>query len=135
MQFMAPFILLALASWSADASRYPYHVLQGWILHGYQRLRQVIIAQIIAQIFHHPGQTSRHYRRTPDTGTTNTIRRSRAKPAWVKHEVLRLKALMPDGTCRKIRDCFNQRYGCSRQMTVGKTYVSEIGRASCRERV
>lgn len=33
-----------------------------------------------------------------------------AKPAWVRHEVLRLKALMPGSGCRKIADAFNRRF-------------------------
>ena len=33
------------------------------------------------------------------------------KPAWVQHEVLRLKALMPRGTgCRTIAGLFNRRF-------------------------
>lgn len=50
---------------------------------------------------------------------------SRAKPAWVRHEVLRLKALTPKLTCRKIVDCFNRRFEHSRQITVRKTFVAD----------
>ena len=48
----------------------------------------------------------------------------KAKPAWVRHEVLRLKALMPNSGCRKIADSFNRRFESTRHMTVGKSYVS-----------
>lgn len=130
MQFMTPLFMLALAGWSAGFGRGSfYHYLRIWLLHSFPQLRQIIIAWI----FHQPGQPRRHYRRTPEAGAASAIRRSRAKPAWVKREVLRLKALMPDGTCRKIKDCFNQRFECSRRMTVGKTYVSETIRKHCYE--
>ena len=34
-----------------------------------------------------------------------------AKPAWVRHEVLRLRALLPRGVgCRTIADLFNRRF-------------------------
>lgn len=46
------------------------------------------------------------------------------KPKWVKHEVIRLKALMPEAGCRTIAHHFNRRWACRRQMTVGKSYVA-----------
>ena len=46
------------------------------------------------------------------------------KPTWVKHEVIRLKALMPDAGCRTIAHHFNRRWTSQRQMTVGKSYVA-----------
>lgn len=48
------------------------------------------------------------------------------KPPWVKDEVIRLKALMPDGSCRKIAAIFNRRFANHRQMSVGRTYVSTV---------
>jgi transposase InsO family protein len=48
------------------------------------------------------------------------------KPDWVKDEIIKLKALMPDSGCRKIAAAFNRRYAKSKQVTVGKTYVSYI---------
>lgn len=48
----------------------------------------------------------------------------RAKPEWVKKEVLRLKALMPDGA-RKVAETFNFLHAHHGQ-TVGKTYVAEL---------
>ena len=56
--------------------------------------------------------------------------RGPAKPAWVRREVIRLKALMrEDGTCRAIADAFNRRFAARRRMTVGKTFVAEAIRA------
>jgi putative transposase len=47
------------------------------------------------------------------------------KPKWVKHEIIRLKALMPQAGCRTIAHLFNRRWAASRDMTVSKTYVAE----------
>jgi len=55
--------------------------------------------------------------------------RQKAKPAWVREEVIRLKALMLDAGCRAIADCFNRRFAVSRRMTVGKTFVAEVIRS------
>jgi putative transposase len=52
--------------------------------------------------------------------------RSTAKPAWVRREIIRLKALMPQAGCRRIADSFNRRFAASRKMTVGKTIVSHV---------
>ncbi|MBI3186469.1 MAG: DDE-type integrase/transposase/recombinase [Gammaproteobacteria bacterium] len=54
--------------------------------------------------------------------------RFQAKPAWVKHEVMRLAALMPNQGCRKIADVFNRLYQSSRNMTVGRTFVANVMR-------
>lgn len=48
------------------------------------------------------------------------------KPAWLKTEILRLKALMPQAGCRTIADICNRRYAASRHITVGKTYVHQV---------
>ena len=48
------------------------------------------------------------------------------KPDWVKKEIIRLKALMPDSGCRKIANAFNRQHHCTNNMTVGKTYVANI---------
>lgn len=68
-------------------------------------------------------------RRVPST----VIRRSRAKPPWVRQEVLRLKALVPGISCRDIEAAFSRRFACHadvhRRMTVGRTFVSETIRA------
>jgi len=122
VHFMPPLILLALAGWSAGVGSYPFYCcVSSRILHVFPYLRQVTIAQA----FRLRGQALRHYRRIAQADAESAFRRNRAKPAWVKHEVLRLKALMPLGGCRKIVDCFNRRFGFTRQMTVGKSYVSD----------
>jgi putative transposase len=58
--------------------------------------------------------------------------RQQAKPAWVRHEVIRLKALMPDSGCRTIATVFNRRHAChdnlTRRATIGKSYVADIVR-------
>lgn len=48
------------------------------------------------------------------------------KPAWVRSEVLRLKALMPGAGCRTVAECFNRRFIIKKRMTVGKTFVSDL---------
>jgi transposase InsO family protein len=48
------------------------------------------------------------------------------KPDWVPKEIIHMKALMPELGCRKLADSFNRRFNCSKQMTVGKTYVSNV---------
>lgn len=57
------------------------------------------------------------------------IRRTARKPAWVRREVLRLKALLPRTGCRGIADCFNRRFAERRKVTIGKTFVSDLIRA------
>ena len=84
---------------------------------------------LLTQMFHAlafrlRGQALRRYRRIMQTAAIVSIRHYRAKPEWVRQEVLRLKALMPHSGCRKIADVFNRRFAVGRKMTVGKTYVS-----------
>ena len=50
------------------------------------------------------------------------------KPKWVRDEVIRLKALMPEAGCRTIAHTFNRRWKSCRQMTVSKTYVADTCR-------
>ncbi len=66
------------------------------------------------------------YRRI--TATPATFPRTPPKPAWVRKEVIRLKALMPEAGCRAIADSFNRRFAAKRRMTVGKTFVAELVR-------
>ncbi len=59
--------------------------------------------------------------------TRRVWRRTRQKPAWVKAEVIRLKALMQyQGGCRTIADSFNRRFGHKRNMSIGKPFVSAL---------
>lgn len=57
--------------------------------------------------------------------TTPVYYHSQPKPEWVGKEIIRLKALIPDAGCRTISMIFNRRFKLGRQMTVGKTYVSD----------
>jgi|SRR5438309_6998245 len=68
--------------------------------------------------------------RWPSSRTGGTIRRPHAqpKPAWVRTEIIRLKALMPAAGCRTIAHCFNRRFAVPKRMTVGKTYVADTVR-------
>jgi transposase InsO family protein len=50
------------------------------------------------------------------------------KPKWVRNEVIRLKALMPQAGCRTIAHHFNRRWVRQKQMTVSKTYVADTCR-------
>lgn len=64
------------------------------------------------------------------TGASKPVRQ-RGKPAWVKKEVLRLKALMPVGTgVRKIAATFNRMQSNNTQASqcqhISKTYVANL---------
>ena len=48
------------------------------------------------------------------------------KPDWVTKEIIRMKAFMPQAGCRQMATTFNRRFAKSRQMTVGKTWVSTV---------
>lgn len=50
------------------------------------------------------------------------------KPKWVPHEIIRLKALMPQAGCRTIAHHFNRRHAARLAMTVSKTYVADTCR-------
>lgn len=50
------------------------------------------------------------------------------KPKWVRQEVIRLKALMPQVGCRTIAHHFNRRLAARRDMTVSKTYIADTCR-------
>ena len=56
------------------------------------------------------------------------------KPPWVRREVVRLKALLPDAGCRRIAVTFNHLHEQRRRTTVGKTYVAGVLR-DCGEEV
>lgn len=52
---------------------------------------------------------------------------SRKKPAWVRREVIRLKAVMLHDGCRKIAAAFNSHFAHKGE-TVGKSYVAQISK-------
>ena len=60
------------------------------------------------------------------SGPTSSSRRvfAQPKPKWVRNEVIRLKAIMPQAGCRTIAHHFNRRWARRRQMTIGKSYVA-----------
>lgn len=47
------------------------------------------------------------------------------KPPWVRPELLRLKALMPAGSCRKLATTFNGLHEGKCGVMVGKSFVAE----------
>jgi putative transposase len=51
-----------------------------------------------------------------------------AQPQWVQHDIIRLKALLPEAGCRTIAHHFNRRWAARRGMTVSKTYVADTCR-------
>ena len=62
--------------------------------------------------------------------TSSSVRRHpiQPKPKWVRIEIIRLKALLPQAGCRTIAHHFNRRWKHTRQMTVSKTYVADTCR-------
>jgi transposase InsO family protein len=69
-------------------------------------------------------RSARGYRRIQ--GPARMFFRSRAKPAWVRREIIRMSALMPNAGCRRIAGSFNRRFAAKRRMTVGKSFVAEV---------
>jgi len=68
-----------------------------------------------------------HYRRKPaQPADRHNYRHSPQKPEWLKAEIIRLKALMPQAGCRSIADICNRRFAASRKVTVGKTWVHQV---------
>ena len=68
-----------------------------------------------------------HYRSKQVSVTSkHNHRHSPQKPEWIKIEIIRLKALMPQAGCRSISDICNRRYAASRKVTVGKTWVHQV---------
>jgi len=55
--------------------------------------------------------------------------RTRMKPSWVRREILRLAALMPDHGCRALADVFNRLNASRNAMTVSKSWVNDFLRA------
>jgi hypothetical protein len=91
-----------------------------WIQYAASRLRLAFHVLTLRRCL--GGHPRRYWRVATTEGLPH---RSRAKPAWIQREVLRLKALMPHSGCRKIANSFNRRFALARQMTVGKCYVSD----------
>jgi len=60
----------------------------------------------------------------PYTTENHIHYRCKAKPLWVKKEVIRLSALMPNNGCRKIASTFNRLNHHKKSMTVSKSFVN-----------
>jgi transposase InsO family protein len=58
-------------------------------------------------------------------GNKHEHRHTPQKPEWLKYEIIRLKARMPQAGCRSISDICNRRYAASHHITVGKTFVHQ----------
>jgi hypothetical protein len=92
-----------------------------------------------------------YYRsKTVSSTRKHNHRHTPQKPEWLKAEIIRLKALMPQAGCRRkaplsnfppqageraneslrefhvTADICNRRFAASRKITVGKTYVHQI---------
>lgn len=70
------------------------------------------------------------FRRTGWRTPPSTIRYwHKRKPAWVRDEVIRLKACLPDAGCRNIASTFNRLHTATTGESIGKTWVSEVIRS------
>lgn len=94
--------------------------MTGWFLMSVICLLLLIILIINQQ---NKPVTYGHRKIKPDVKTSYRFPK---KPDWVRKEVIRMKALMPEIGCRKLADSFNRRFAQNKQMTVGKTYVSNV---------
>lgn len=126
MNFMILFILRKLACRLICVSRIA-RTLIGRMLHGVPHLRQVFIAlKLFLRLSLEGHPLCRYWRTRPVNHSCHP--RSRAKPAWVKHEVLRLAALTGAG-CRTIECLFNRLHAARKKMTVSKSFVHYTIRA------
>ena len=76
----------------------------------------------------HPWARRRVYLARVTTNSSPRRHPIQPKPTWVRQEVIRLKALMPEAGYRTIAHHFNRRWQCRRQITVSKTYVADTCR-------
>lgn len=84
-----------------------------------------LCAERLLRWFHVPAHPRRSHK-FPQPVDVGKHRHSSRKPEWLKAEILRLKALMPQAGCRSIADICNRRFAASRNITVGKTCVHYI---------
>ena len=94
-----------------------------------------VVGRHIIKLFSAPAQKliarlcvshlTRYRGRAITSGNKHNHRHSPQKPEWLKHEIIRLKAIMPQAGCRSIADLCNRRFAASRQVTVGKTFVHQ----------
>jgi transposase InsO family protein len=55
------------------------------------------------------------------------------KPAWVRREIIRIKAHAHESGCRAVADIFNRHFAAEKGITVGKSYVACILRTHSAE--
>ena len=118
MNHITLLVLLTLARWTVSIAHFT-PALIAWLQYAAFRLRLMFLVLTLRQYL---GGQPRRYWRVVQAETASTPHRSRAKPAWVKHEVLRLAALTGDG-CRSIEKLFNRLHAVRDNMTVGKSFV------------
>ena len=104
---------------SRDESRSHGSILPGFLEHLRSLIRRIVRWIHTPHSAHHRGKRIAPLDR-------HNHRYSTQKPEWLKTEIIRLKALMPQAGCRSIADLCNRRFAASRKVTVGKTYVHQI---------
>ena len=94
----------------------------------------LVVAACLLVVYHHrPATLSRRRRQVGMEPPANAHHFSPPKPAWVRHEVIRLKALMPDAGCRRLALTFNHLHEKRCGITVGKIFVAGVLRESGEE--
>lgn len=96
-------------------------VALAWVL-----LTLALAAGLLIAYHRHREKIPRGNRRAATQPPVNARCFSPPKPAWVRREVTRLKAMMPDAGCRRIALTFNHLHEQKRRMTVGKTFVAGV---------
>ncbi|TKB54424.1 MAG: transposase family protein [Nitrospira sp.] len=96
------------------------HVLRRWLAVFLSWVKQIVHRWLARDT--KPNRWGRQHPAPPGKGF------AQPKPAWVRNEVTRLKAVMPRAGCRTIAHHFNRRWRVRRQMTVSKTYVADTCR-------
>jgi len=92
----------------------------------------VLVIGLIVLIFYsqYERENRNHFYRNASRATAQVSQqpayRFKAKPDWVKKEVIQLKSMMQHKGCRKIAFEFNRQFKVSNNITVGKTYVANI---------
>jgi putative transposase len=98
--------------------------MKAWVQHLLRVCIQCL--QRLLQWLRRPA-TRPHWRRTCSESPARHPY-AQPKPVWVRNEVIRLKALLPEAGCRTIAHHFNRRWAARRCMTVSKTYVADTCR-------
>ncbi len=88
------------------------------------KLLQSLIQQVLHWFFAPSRPCFGHKRQQP--ADRHDHLHTKQKPEWLKQEIIRLKARMPQAGCRTIADTCNRRYAATHKITVGKTCVHQI---------